>query len=142
MPVLPPGISAKTFSSALAEFERVVGPDWVFSKQEVWREKRVAIAGLTRYEPMFLLEMFAWDHRMRMVFRGVHTPQSHTLSGPEQAIRVAANLARGSEWPVAMAAAVTECVSGCAPVEQTVVTSRPVSSADDLVYSWVIAPGA
>src|SRR3970282_1640352 len=37
-----------------------------------WREKPVAIAGLTGPEALFCLEQLAWDHRMRVVLRAMH----------------------------------------------------------------------
>jgi (+)-pinoresinol hydroxylase len=34
MAILPPGVSAADFASALKEFEAAVGKDWVFTAQE------------------------------------------------------------------------------------------------------------
>jgi hypothetical protein len=35
-----------------------------------WKEEAVAIAGVTAHGPLFCLERFAWDHGLRVVFRG------------------------------------------------------------------------
>jgi hypothetical protein len=45
---------------------------WYSELHPRWKENAVAIAGVTTYGPLFCLERLAWDHGMRVVYRGSH----------------------------------------------------------------------
>jgi len=42
---------------------------WYHELDPIWREQPIAIAGLTRFGPLFVLERLAWDRGMRVVYR-------------------------------------------------------------------------
>lgn len=46
-----------------------ITPFWFDELSLRWKQERVAIAGMTGHGPLFVLERFAWDHRMRVVVR-------------------------------------------------------------------------
>jgi hypothetical protein len=45
---------------------------WYSELHPRWKEAAVPIAGVTTYGPLFCLERLAWDHGMRVVYRGSH----------------------------------------------------------------------
>jgi hypothetical protein len=42
---------------------------WYSELHPLWKQRPVAIAGLTTYGPLFCLERLAWDHGMRVLHR-------------------------------------------------------------------------
>jgi len=127
---------------------------WYAELHFLWKQRAVPLAGLTGYATLFCLEQLAWDHRMRVIYRGAHTPRpdgqlEHVLAGPPQALDA---LAQGCacDWPAAIASIIARTErqggwAGRAPascaIEQRCVTrdasrgQRPAST----LYSWVIA---
>src|SRR5262245_23556073 len=49
-----------------------VTPFWYHDLYHRWRQAPVAIAGFTGHGALFCLERFAWEQRMRVVYRGEH----------------------------------------------------------------------
>jgi hypothetical protein len=45
---------------------------WYSELHPRWKQAAVPIAGVTTYGPLFCLERLAWDHGMRVVYRGSH----------------------------------------------------------------------
>jgi hypothetical protein len=45
---------------------------WYSELHPLWKQRPVAIAGLTTYGPLFCLERLAWDHGMRVLHRQEH----------------------------------------------------------------------
>ena len=45
---------------------------WFNELHTLWKQRPVAIAGLTTYAPLFCLERLAWDHGMRVIQRDQH----------------------------------------------------------------------
>ena len=110
-----------------------------------WKESPVAIAGLTAQGPLFCFERLAWDQGLRVVFRAEHGAMEHVLSGPESLLIEARDALANVDWPAAMATVVTRCPSGRAEIGSAAVgcaTGTGLSSADEPLYSWVIAPAA
>jgi hypothetical protein len=117
-----------------------------------WRERPVAIGGLTGTDALFCLEQLAWDHRMRVVLRAEHRYREdgsieHAISGPEILVRHGPELyaAAGPEWVLPAARCVTQC-----PVERRAKQRVDVAGAkydsrwhaSEPLVSWVIAPRA
>ena len=51
---------------------------WFNELHPLWKQRPVAIAGLTTYAPLFCLERLAWDHGMRVIQRDQHDIRSPT----------------------------------------------------------------
>jgi hypothetical protein len=121
---------------------------WYYDLDARWKKNPVAIAGLTAHGPMFCLEQLAWNHRMRVVFRAEHKylPEGrveHSLTGPENMLKQAADLREGADWPVRMANMVVRCPSvRSAAASATILTrfAKPNKKDRETLFSWVIAP--
>ena len=57
---------------------------WFNELHPLWKQRPVAIAGLTTYAPLFCLERLAWDHGMRVIQRNQHDMRSP--NEPDQAL--------------------------------------------------------
>jgi hypothetical protein len=121
---------------------------WFHELHARWKREPVAVAGLTGHGAVFCLERLAWDHRMRVVYRGEHQrlPDGrlqHLLSGPPRMLREAEDLSRsGADWPKLIARLVTRCpLSRLRATEVTIenAAAQPTDNPDPLI-SWVIAP--
>jgi hypothetical protein len=118
---------------------------WYDELDLLWRQRRAPIAGLTRHGPLFVLERFAWDRGMRVVFRGEHssgpaTVVSHELRGGEEAVAAASRLvASGADWAEALALASMLADPRPGPVRARTFTSAGPLSSGERLYSWVIA---
>lgn len=120
---------------------------WFNDLAPVWRTSPHAIAGLTAHGPLFCLERFAWDHGLRVVFRGVHRFEDdhveHSLAGPFRTIAAAHGPLVADDWPVHL----TRLLNSCAVTHDTASTTvrgaierEPGRESDDTLFSWVIAP--
>jgi len=49
---------------------------WFNELHPLWKQRPVAIAGLTTYAPLFCLERLAWDHGMRVIQRDQHNARA------------------------------------------------------------------
>jgi hypothetical protein len=120
---------------------------WYSELHPRWKEAAVPIAGVTTYGALFCLERLAWDHGMRVVYRGSHQRRSdrtieHRLEAAVQETGVTARqlgvaaqrpevLAPQSEviwrklsgrdaWPVEIAA----LIAGISPLAKPVPLNR------------------
>ena len=107
----------------------------------------MALAGVTLADALFVLETFALDRGMHVVYRGEHGLVedgriTHRFTGP------AALVTRLSPpplpWESALASALTECPLGTPQIARTeLVTGGAALSLRDVpLYSWIIAPRA
>lgn len=84
----------------------------------LWRERPAAIAGLTQFGPMFVLERLGRERGLRVALRIEHRVQAdgtlaHVMSGAPDTLSLAETLRRhGVDWPVLIAALATRCRSG------------------------------
>jgi hypothetical protein len=98
---------------------------WFDELDLLWRETPVAIAGLTQFGPMFVLDRLGRERGLTTVFRVEHRPEEgglrHVMSGPSEILRSASRLGgEGVAWPSVMARAVVGCQGDCsAPAEQS-----------------------
>ena len=90
----------------------------------VWRRERVAVAGLTQFGPLFVIERMAADHRMRVERRLVAdgTP-THGASGPQ-------TLTPGADAGASM-------IHYYTPLAIQQGHALPL---DGPLYSWLVAP--
>jgi hypothetical protein len=116
---------------------------WYSELHPLWKQRAVPVAGLTAYAALFCLEQLAWDHRMRVVYRGAHALRAdgsveHVLAGPQEIVD-ALSPGAACDWPAKLASAIARVESrggwtGLAPAE-TSLGPLPAST----LYSWVIA---
>lgn len=121
---------------------------WYRELYPQWKKEPVPIAGLTAHGPLFCLERLAWDHRMRVVFRGEHQYRpdgcvEHVISAPEAVHRDAASLASaGLDWSIHIAGLVGRCSRDRLETRPAIVTrlGEPIRVDQEPLFSWVIAP--
>lgn len=120
---------------------------WYDELDLLWKEAPRALAGVTLNEVLFVLETLALDHRMRVVYRGEHSPVeggkiSHKLAGPAALVEPLAALPANADWQAELAQAMSACPLGePEPAEAAFVTHAPgLALRDETLYSWIIAP--
>jgi len=124
---------------------------WFHDLDAQWKMSPIAIGGLTAPGALFCLERLAWDHGMRVVFRGDHRflpggSIEHTFTGPESVVHRAAGLHDNAEnWTASVATLVAHIPTVRSATAKATVRTRAAASAgrasEDLI-SWVIAPVA
>ena len=129
---------------------------WYSRLHPLWKAGGVAVAGLTASGVLFCLERLAWDHNLRVVYRGSH--QRVAADRIEHAMLVKADWSALSQdiagsnasWPAAVAASIAQMESPC-PAVPTGRALQPMCSTalrgpgrptDSPLFSWVIAPPA
>ena len=112
-----------------------------------WRKAPMALAGVTLAETLFVLETFALDRGMHVVFRGEHGlvengKIAHRFAGPAPLIERLSAMPK--EWEQALAAALTECPLGAPEIARAELVSdgAALSLRDMPLVSWIIAPRA
>jgi hypothetical protein len=96
---------------------------WYEELDTRWRHEPVALAGFTQYGPMFVIERFAAERRMRLVLRVEHRVErdstlTHVVAGARETDAFAAELeAAGSDWPGSMASFVCRASDDGSPPE-------------------------
>jgi hypothetical protein len=121
---------------------------WFNDLHARWKKGPAAIAGLTRKDALFCLDLLARDQRMHLVFLGEHVcrsegPMEHMLSGPPDVLRQAAGLqASGPEWTSRVAKLMSRFPGKSSLAATPPVTTPLVRVGDDPghLVSWVIAP--
>jgi hypothetical protein len=112
-----------------------------------WRHAPAAIAGMTGFNSMFVLEMMAADVGMRVIYRADHRPYgggltAHHIFGPESLASHMRVEAADAGWPRKVAKAITSW-----PAEQTTVSKERSTIAEarsraigrETLVSWIIA---
>jgi hypothetical protein len=128
-----------------------ITPFWFDDLSLRWKQEPAVIAGVTGHGPLFVLERFAWDNRMRVVVRAEHRRSSdglitHQLSAPAHLVSRVADRLTVADWTVRMGVALMQCSSEpCADLHLTVTSSarvRASENSDDIepLFSWLIAP--
>src|SRR5688572_21209492 len=120
---------------------------WYDELDLAWRKAPMALAGVTLADALFVLETFALDRGMHVVYRGEHGLVEdgrivHRLAGPAALIDLLKPLP--AEWESALATAITECPLGAPQTAHAELVSggRELSLRDVPLYSWIIAPRA
>jgi hypothetical protein len=110
-----------------------------------WRKAPMALAGVTLEDALFVLETFALDRGMHVVYRGQHSLVengriTHRLAGPAALIERLQPLPK--DWESALAQALTECPRGAVETARAELVSpgAALSLRDMPLYSWIIAP--
>ena len=115
-----------------------------------WKASPMTLGGIALPETLFVLETFALDRGMQVVFRGEHAVAegdsiTHSLQGPQAMLEQFAHAARSESWPLALAHAMRRCPAEPAPLnEMSVQTKLPAQTLPQLrsetLVSWIIAP--
>jgi hypothetical protein len=112
-----------------------------------WRKAPMALAGVTLEDALFVLETFALDRGMHVVYRGEHGLVedgriAHRLVGPAALIELLEPVP--ADWESALATAMTKCPLGSPQTAhaELVSSGRELSLRDVPLYSWIIAPRA
>ncbi len=121
---------------------------WFTYLDRQWRELPVPVCGMTDYPALFLLERFAWDRGLRVVFHAKHQPLSarsvsHTLTGPSITVGEVRGLIESRSWDRAIMTAFANSESDLSPTRIDRATGHYRMADADLLeplYSWVIAP--
>ena len=118
---------------------------WYDELDLAWRKAPMALAGVTLADALFVLETFALDRGMHVVYRGEHGLVEdgrilHRLAGPAALIKRLDPLP--AEWEGALARALTECPLGTTQTARVELVSagRELSLRDAPLYSWIISP--
>ena len=118
---------------------------WYDELDLAWRKAPMALAGVTLADALFVLETFALDRSMHVVYRGEHGLVengriTHRLAGPASLIERLSPLP--TPWERALASALVECPLGAPAIARTefVTDGAALSLRDVPLYSWIIAP--
>ena len=120
---------------------------WYDDLDLAWRKAPMALAGVTLAEALFVLETFALDRAMHVVYRGEHGlvengTIEHRFAGPALLLERLQPLP--SAWERALGEALLECPLGAPEPAHTKLISdgAPLSLRDMPLVSWIIAPRA
>ena len=120
---------------------------WYDELDLAWRKAPMALAGVTLADALFVLETFALDRGMHVVYRGEHGLVEdgrivHRLAGPAPLIERLSPLPKA--WESALATALTECPLGAPQIDAHRARHRRRRAlvARHAAYSWIIAPRA
>lgn len=120
---------------------------WYDELDLLWKDAPQALAGVTLNEALFVLETLALDHRMRVVYRGEHSPAEdgrirHKLAGPAALVARLAALPADADWQSELGLALAACPLGePEPAEAELITrASGLTLRDETLYSWIIAP--
>ncbi len=124
---------------------------WLRRIGPAWRQRPIAIAGLTERPALFCLEQLALSCGLRVVFHGEHVlhpegPVEHRLLRGAQAAELSeGDLAHaGPRWPVRIAAAVAayrEPAARLRPGPSEAALEPRLAPGAQLLTSWIIAAG-
>ena len=136
------GVSVTRIDGDITEF-------WFNDLSLRWKEAPVSVAGLTAHGPLFCLERLAWDHGMRVVFRGTHRfldsgRIEHSITGPAGTIASARRAGlEGPQWARGVARLLNSCEMSRESASIAVAGATPNDGrldAHETLVSWVIAP--
>jgi hypothetical protein len=105
---------------------------WYDELDLIWRETPVAIAGLTQFGPMFVLDRLGRERGLHTVLRIEHRPEAdgvlrHVMTGPSQTLGLVSRLgSEGWAWPAAMACAVSGCHADCSVLAEEMCLTKGV----------------
>jgi hypothetical protein len=129
---------------------------WYSHLDLLWKTGGAAVAGLTGSGVLFCLERLAWDHRLRVVYRGSHQRFADgrvhhaALGNADWSVLRRNTTNQNISWANAVAAAVAGIGSPCSavPTDRTLArvcttgTQGQSRGRGSTLFSWVIAPAA
>ncbi|HUQ51540.1 MAG TPA: hypothetical protein VM692_04915, partial [Gammaproteobacteria bacterium] len=102
---------------------------WYDELDSLWQREPVAIAGLTQFGPMFVVERLALERRMQVVLRVEHCSGSdgtlrHSLTGPGETLALAARFdTLHADWPGLTAALACSVAADDSPRDNAAFTT-------------------
>jgi hypothetical protein len=118
---------------------------WYDELDLAWRKVPMALAGMALAETLFVLETFAADRGMHVVYRGEHGlvengKIAHRVAGPVAVVSRLQPLP--AAWEGTLAAALTACPLGAPEIARAELVSQgaALSLRDMPLVSWIIAP--
>jgi hypothetical protein len=122
---------------------------WFYDLHPVWRDRPVAVAGLTNHRALICLQSFASDHRLRVIYQGEHRMHDdgsveHQVWGPMQSLQEISGIeSQNIDWPRKVAQLLKTFPGS--PSNRTRATCKStlkVKSGTHVgsLFSWVIAP--
>jgi hypothetical protein len=132
-------------SERIAWIEGDITKLWYEELDARWRDKKIAVTGLTEYGVFFCLERLAMDRGLRVAFRGSHRRDRsrllHDIHAPEYIItEQALNALSERHWPQQAARMAMASRSGGRMTSQLHKTSSVVGERWPLLVSWMIVP--
>jgi hypothetical protein len=112
---------------------------WCEQLPPLWRRRRVAVAGLTQFGPMLVVEQLAAERGLRTILRVEHRIEqtgalAHVAAAPDSVLGWLEDAAAsGLEWPTLMALAACRCEAGHRPTRTATLRlpgGTPVLSAE------------
>jgi hypothetical protein len=143
------GAAARDLNANVAAIDGDVHDLWYHDLYHRWKAAPVAIAGMTTFNSMFLLAMFAQDVGMRLVYRANHRSAEngaamHELFGPTTQQRRHAELDdSGARWGTAAARIVLSWPQDAVSVSQVrsnIADANRKMVGPETLLSWIIAP--
>jgi hypothetical protein len=143
------GATAQDLNANVAPIDGDVHDLWYHDLYHRWKAAPVAIAGMTTFNPMFLLAMFAQDVGMRVVYRANHRPAgngaaAHEMFGPMTQQRWRAELDdSGTRWGTTAARIVLSWPQDAVSVSQqrsNIADANRKMVEPETLLSWIIAP--
>lgn len=152
----PESVAAATEAAAhgvaLAATDGDLTSLWYHDLDLRWQAAPMALAGVTTRGALFVLETFAADRGMRVLYRGEHVVARagavvHTLAGPAELVAAAMDgtQAEGHAWPLTLSRAMARCSASRMAATRLVCSSAAAPSdaaRGEPLFSWVIAPRA
>lgn len=123
---------------------------WYNDLYRQWRERPLAVAGMTTHDAMFLLALMGQDAGLRVVFRAHHQADgdsvNHTLFGPRETITRLPELSdKGDRWSREAAHIVASWPKRAVSRSQsqsTILAAANQPLHRDALITWVMAPVA
>jgi hypothetical protein len=143
------GTTARELNANVQAIEGDVHDLWYHDLYQRWKVAPTAIAGMTSFNPMFLLVMFAQDVGMRLVYRANHRADqngalAHELFGPTtQQCRHEELRDSGAQWGPAAARIVLSWPQDAVSVSQArsnIADANRRMVGPETMLSWIIAP--
>jgi hypothetical protein len=143
------GAAARDRNASVQPIDGDVHELWYHDLYHRWKAAPAAIAGMTTYNPMFLLGMFAQDANMRLIYRTNHRQGgngvvAHELFGPTTQKGRDEELRDGdARWGAAAARIVLSWPEDAVCVSRrlsNIAEANRKSVGPDTLLSWIIAP--
>jgi hypothetical protein len=142
------GVRAQSLGAQVQGIRGDVTDFWYDDLYCRWRLSPAPIAGMTRFDSLFCLEMLAADVGMRVIFRVHHCPHadgstSHDVFGPLAHVRQIRLAQSEQEWVHTIAHRVMSWPAEKATISKAcsnIADARAKAVGPQTLISWIIAP--
>lgn len=135
----------KALGTKIYEVNKDISQMWSEIISPTWgKNKNTAIAGLTSYETMFVLERLAFDKGMLMYFNAEHNIANSNISHKLQASKVELERIKKNldkyDWTDALALKINNYEYKRIDSKTKISTINNKNEKNQILYSWIIAP--